>query len=86
VVFAIMETKVSDEAPAVPVKVGKYSRNRSIMSMTNNPFEAAAASADLHVEVLTDAVLISEDDFRDIIMGPMKITRFDLNYVPKQKS
>jgi hypothetical protein len=71
-----METKAEEETAVAPVKVGKYSRNRSIMSMTNNPFEAAAASADLHVEVLTDATLISEDDFRDIILGPLKTTRY----------
>lgn len=71
-----MEEKTDEVAPKGPPGVGRYSRNRSIMSLTNNPFEAAAASVDLNVEVLTDAVLITEDAFEDIILGPLKTTRY----------
>lgn len=70
-----MESTEQIEASGGKAKVGRYSRNRSIMSITNNPFQAAAASDDLKVEVLTDAVLISDSDFNDLIMGPLKTTR-----------
>jgi hypothetical protein len=56
-------------------KLGKYSRNRSILVVTSDPFAAAAASADLTVEVLTDAIQISQQDFNDNIIGPLKATR-----------
>lgn len=72
-----METQDGQIQPdnGAPVKVGRYSRNRSIMSITNNPFQAAAASDELKVEVLTDAVLITDTDFNDLIIGPLKTTR-----------
>lgn len=56
--------------------VGRYSRNRSIMSITNNPFEAAAASTDLQVEVLTDAVLVADASFEEVILGPLRAIRY----------
>ena len=67
-----MEVKSEQSGERV---VGRYSRNRSIMSVTNNPLEAAAASADLNVEVLTDAVLISEDVFKDTILAPLEAAK-----------
>jgi hypothetical protein len=63
------------EAPVPEIKVGKYSRNRSIMSVTNNPFEAAALLDGLHVEVLTDAVLLEDSKFTEVILTPLKAIR-----------
>ncbi len=61
-------------------KVGKYSRNRSIMAVTDNPFEVAALMDGLHVEVLTDAVLADDKKFGEEVIGPLKAIRFDELY------
>ena len=66
------------EEETVPVaKVGKYSRNRSIMAVTDNPFEVAALMDGLHVEVLTDAVLADDGKFGEEVFNPIKAIRFD---------
>jgi hypothetical protein len=61
------------DVAASPVKVERYSRNRSIMAITNNPFELAAQmDGNLHVEILADASPISESDFQTVILDPIK--------------
>lgn len=70
-----MEENHIDTAVTSGPKVGRYSRNRSIMKVTDDPLLAAAASADLKVEVLNDAVLISEDSFNTQIISVLKAIR-----------
>jgi len=68
---------MAEEGAAPAAKVGKYSRNRSIMAVTDNPFEVAALMDGLHVEVLTDAVLADDKKFGEEVIGPLKAIRFD---------
>lgn len=63
------------DASAVPAKLGKYSRNRSILAVTENPFEAAALLDGLNVEVLTDAVLVEDAKFTEAILSTLKEIR-----------
>lgn len=69
------EVEVEVDTSAAPAKLGKYSRNRSILAVTENPFEAAALLDGLNVEVLTDAVLVEEAKFADAILNPLKEIR-----------
>jgi len=64
------------DAATGPAKLAKYSRNRSILAVTENPFEAAALLDGLNVEVLSDAVLIEDIKFTEVILSPLKEIRY----------
>lgn len=77
--FGIMSSRelveTSGSNKDAPKKVSRLSKQKSVMEITNNPFQVAAASdPTLHVEKINDARLISPTDFEDYIVGPLMTT------------
>jgi hypothetical protein len=60
------------------LRVNLRSRQMSTMHITNNPFELAALTKknqELNIEYVSNATLISNDDFEMIIYGALNTTR-----------
>lgn len=61
-----------------PLRLNLRSRQMSTMQIINNPFELAALTKknqELNIEYVSNASLISNDDFEMIIYGALSTTR-----------